>query len=83
MGEEPRRGPDEGQAEGHVEEEVGGFGDEISPAGGIELRDVGLGLRLAPTRASSKIVHIDLAFPLDGDSGIDSVQILVEAKKSF
>ena len=47
------------------------------------LRDVGIGLRLAPTRATSKILHIDLAFPLDGDDSIDSVQILLEAKRSF
>ncbi len=47
------------------------------------LRDVGVGLRLAPTRATAKIVHIDLAFPLDGDDSIDSVQILLEAKRSF
>lgn len=47
------------------------------------LRDAGLGLRLAPTRASSKVVHIDLAFPLDGDPSIDSVQILVQGKSSF
>lgn len=48
------------------------------------LRDVGFGLRLAPTRAStSKMIHIDVAFPLDGDDSIDSVQILLEAKRSF
>ena len=48
------------------------------------LRDVGFGLRLAPTRFSSnKVAHIDFAFPLDGDPSIDSVQILLEAKQSF
>ncbi len=48
------------------------------------LRDVGFGLRLAPTRAATtKTVHIDIAFPLDGDSSIDSVQFLLEAKQSF
>lgn len=48
------------------------------------LRNVGIGLRLAPTRASSnKMIHIDLAFPLDGDPTIDSVQILLESKRSF
>ncbi|NNF39781.1 MAG: hypothetical protein HKN64_00285 [Woeseiaceae bacterium] len=48
------------------------------------LSDVGFGLRLAPTRSSSgKMVHIDVAFPLGGDDSIDSVQFLLEAKRSF
>jgi hypothetical protein len=29
------------------------------------------------------VVHIDLAFPLDGDDDIDSVQLLFKVKKSF
>ena len=57
------------------------------PVGGEELgwlRDVGLGLRFAPTRTgTSKIIHLDIAFPLDGDPSIDEVQILLESKKSF
>ncbi|MEM9334968.1 MAG: hypothetical protein AAGA33_08955 [Pseudomonadota bacterium] len=61
------------------------FGD--SPLGEESagwLKDVGIGLRLAPTRGGTKkIVHIDLAFPLDGDEDIDDVQILLEAKRSF
>ena len=48
------------------------------------LKDVGIGLRLAPTRGgTTKIAHLDLAFPLDGDATIDDVQILLEAKRSF
>jgi hypothetical protein len=48
------------------------------------LADVGIGLRIAPTRGSSgKMIHIDLAFPLNGDDTIDDVQILLEAKRSF
>lgn len=48
------------------------------------LKDVGFGLRLGPTRASGRdVIHIDLAFPLDGDPSIDSVQILIESKRSF
>ena len=57
------------------------------PLGGEELgwlKDVGFGLRFAPTRTGSrKIVHLDIAFPLDGDPSIDEVQILLESKKSF
>mgnify|MGYP000473531941 CR=1 FL=1 len=46
--------------------------------------NVGFGLRLASTRSSlGKMIHIDLAFPLDGDPSIDSVQFLVEGKRSF
>jgi hypothetical protein len=29
------------------------------------------------------VIHIDLAFPLGGESSIDSVQILVETKAGF
>jgi hypothetical protein len=48
------------------------------------LAGVGFGLRFAPTRNSSKkILHIDIAFPLDGDDSIDSVQFQLEAKRSF
>jgi len=48
------------------------------------LKDVGIGLRLGPTRASGRdIIHIDVAFPLDGDSSIDSVQFLIQSKRSF
>lgn len=53
-----------------------------APAGW--LTNVGLGLRLAPTRAGGReIFHIDLAFPLDGDETIDDVQLILEAKGSF
>ena len=48
------------------------------------LRDVGIGLRLAPTRASGRdVIHIDIAFPLDGDPTIDDVQFLIDSKRSF
>ncbi len=61
------------------------WGDD--PLGGENLgwlSDVGLGLRLAPTRTGTRsIIHIDLAFPLNGDDSIDSVQLVIESKKSF
>jgi hypothetical protein len=48
------------------------------------LKNVGFGFRFAPTRFSTnKVAHLDFAFPLDGDPSIDSVQILLEAKRSF
>ncbi|MGI9235633.1 MAG: hypothetical protein ACR2RD_18530, partial [Woeseiaceae bacterium] len=48
------------------------------------LSDVGFGLRLAPTRSSAgKLIHLDVAFPLGGDDSIDSVQFLLESKRSF
>jgi hypothetical protein len=48
------------------------------------LYDVGIGLRLSSPRASGRsIVHIDLAFPLNGDPSIDNVQLVVETKGSF
>jgi hypothetical protein len=48
------------------------------------LFDVGVGLRLALTRVSSRrVIHIDVAFPLNDDPTIDSVQFLIESRKSF
>ena len=48
------------------------------------LKDVGIGLRLGSSRSSfGNVVHIDLAFPLDGNGDIDDVQLLVETKGSF
>ena len=58
-----------------------------NPLGGESLgwlSDVGFGLRFAPTRTGTRsIIHLDIAFPLDGDPTIDSVQILLESKKGF
>lgn len=58
-----------------------------NPAGGQNLgwlRDLGFGLRFAPTRLGTrKIFHLDFAFPLDGDATLDTVQIQFEAKRSF
>jgi hypothetical protein len=48
------------------------------------LKDVGFGLRLAPTRSgSNKVFHVDLAFPLDGDPSIDSVQLILTSSRTF
>jgi len=48
------------------------------------LRDIGVGLRLGSSRSSfGNVVHIDLAFPLDGGADIDKVQLLVETKATF
>jgi len=48
------------------------------------LRDVGFGLRLGSSRSAfGNVIHIDLAFPLDGDGEIDDVQFVVETKARF
>jgi hypothetical protein len=48
------------------------------------LYDLGIGLRLSSPRSSGRsVVHIDLAFPLNGDPTIDDVQLVVETKASF
>ncbi|TCJ85191.1 hypothetical protein EV695_3158 [Cocleimonas flava] len=48
------------------------------------LADVGVGLRMIPTRSSiTKAIHIDLAFPLNGDSDVDDVQLSVNTENSF
>ncbi len=56
----------------------------VGPERSDWLTDVGFGLRFAPTRSSAgKMIHLDIAFPLDGDDSIDSVQILLESKRGF
>ena len=48
------------------------------------LKDVGIGLRLAPSRSGlGAVIHLDLALPLDGDPSIDSTQWLVSTRASF
>lgn len=48
------------------------------------LKDIGIGLRLGNSRSAlGNVLHIDLAFPLDGPSSIDNVQLLIQTKRSF
>jgi len=49
------------------------------------LGDVGVGLRIGNARSGAlgNVLHIDLAFPVGGPSDIDSMQVLLEAQKSF
>jgi outer membrane protein assembly factor BamA len=48
------------------------------------LKDVGIGLRIGNTRSGlGNMIHVDLAFPLDGDPSIEKVQLLIETKERF
>ena len=48
------------------------------------LRDVGFGLRFGNSRSAlGNVLHIDIAYPLDGDASVDSLQFLIQTKKSF
>jgi hypothetical protein len=48
------------------------------------LKDVGFGVRLGSSRSAfGNVIHIDLAFPLDGGDDIDDVQFVVETKARF
>ena len=48
------------------------------------LRDVGIGLRFGNTRSGlGNVLHVDLAFPLDGDPSVKSLQLLLKTHKSF
>jgi hypothetical protein len=48
------------------------------------LKDIGVGLRLGSSRSAfGNVIHIDLAFPLDGGDDIDQVQFVVETKFRF
>lgn len=47
------------------------------------LKDIGVGLRIGNSRSGQgNMIHIDLAFPLDGDN-IDDAQLLIETRQSF
>ena len=53
------------------------------PAPG-RLRDAGVGLRIGNARSGlGNVIHVDVAFPVDGDPSIARAQILVETKSSF
>ena len=48
------------------------------------LKDVGFGLRLGNSRSAlGNVLHIDVAVPLDGGSGIKKLQFLVSTQRSF
>jgi len=48
------------------------------------LKDIGVGLRLGNSRSGlGRMIHADIAYPLDGDSSISNVQFIVELKQSF
>lgn len=48
------------------------------------LKDAGIGLRLGSSRSSrGSVLHLDLAFPLDGSSSIERVQWLVSTSDTF
>lgn len=58
--------------------------DEFAAAPSGWLTDVGVGLRLGSARSGlGNVLHIDLAFPLNGNQDIDGMQLLVETRKSF
>lgn len=48
------------------------------------LKDVGFGLRFGNSRSAlGNVLHVDFAFPLDGDSSIRNMQVVIETKRSF
>jgi outer membrane protein assembly factor BamA len=48
------------------------------------LRDVGFGLRFGNSRSAlGNVLHLDVAYPLDGDSSARKVQFLIQTKRSF
>jgi outer membrane protein assembly factor BamA len=61
------------------------WGTDVTGAQSLGLlKDVGVGLRLGSSRSSfGNVLHIDLAFPLDGTDDIDQVQLLVQTKGRF
>jgi len=51
---------------------------------GQVLKNVGVGLRLAPSRANAgPVIHLDIAAPLDKDDDVVSIQWLVTVKNTY
>jgi outer membrane protein assembly factor BamA len=48
------------------------------------LADVGIGLRLSNTRSAfARVIHIDLAVPLQRDPSLKTVELVIEARRAF
>ncbi|KFN52072.1 hypothetical protein N790_12970 [Arenimonas malthae CC-JY-1] len=48
------------------------------------MADLGVGLRLGNTRSSfARMIHVDLAVPLDDDPALDKVSVVIEARREF
>jgi hypothetical protein len=48
------------------------------------LKNVGVGLRIGSSRSGlGRMIHVDLALPLDDTDDIDNVQLLVSTRKNF
>ncbi|MBW8366370.1 MAG: BamA/TamA family outer membrane protein [Arenimonas sp.] len=48
------------------------------------LADIGVGLRLSNSRSAfARVIHVDLAIPLDSDPSLKNVELLVEARREF
>ena len=59
-------------------------GSPVGTSGNQLLKDVGLGLRIGSSRSGlGRMIHVDLAVPLDDKDGIDGIQFLVSTRKSF
>ena len=54
-----------------------------TPSQGL-LKDVGFGLRFGNSRSAlGNVLHLDVAYPLDGDASARHLQFLIETRKSF
>lgn len=58
--------------------------DAFTPAPAGWLADFGIGLRFGAARSGlGNVLHLDLAFPLNGPRDVDAMQLLIETRKSF
>ncbi|MCA3178781.1 MAG: hypothetical protein O9345_19105 [Burkholderiaceae bacterium] len=59
-------------------------GPTADPTNDRWLANAGIGLRIFNVRASfGNVLHVDLAFPLNGDPDVRKVQLLVKVRASF
>jgi hemolysin activation/secretion protein len=60
-----------------------GMGPLAAPNLGL-LKDAGFGLRLGSSRSGlGNVIHVDLAFPFNGDTSISRVQFLIQTEAHF
>ena len=58
--------------------------DDFSPKPIGWLKDVGAGLRLGSARSGlGNVIHVDLAYALDGTRDLDKLQLVIGTQRSF
>jgi hypothetical protein len=48
------------------------------------MANLGVGLRLSNTRSAfARVIHVDVAVPIDDDPSLKTVELVIEARRAF